>query len=162
MSKLVFALLFSLLSSLTFAGELHLVKATNDEDNEICDLYLVLDEQNDISKIRIHKTVEGETTGDKSYDLDSEDGLVISELKGRDIVRMYSSNFSNHNGGDLTLKYLFNWITNNYHYAQLELVRDGDDWSLVKDGNEVSHLHFESNRKFMAGAVGVKAIRVVN
>lgn len=161
MSKLVFALLFSLLSSLTFAGELHLVKATNDEDNEICDLYLVLDEQNDISKIRIHKTVEGETTGDKSYDLDSEEGLVISQQKGRDIVSMYSSNFSNHNGGDLTLKYLYNGITNNYNQAHLELFRDGDDWNLVMNGKVVSHLHFESNRKFMVGPVGVKAIRVV-
>ena len=54
MSKLVFTLLFSLMSSLAFASEVHLVKATNDEDNEICDLYLVLDEQKDISECKMN------------------------------------------------------------------------------------------------------------
>ncbi|MBC76913.1 MAG: hypothetical protein CME64_12945 [Halobacteriovoraceae bacterium] len=162
MSKLVFTLLFSLMSSLAFASEVHLVKATNDEDNEICDLYLVLDEQKDISGIRIIKTVEGETIDDVYQYLDGKEySMVISRQQGREVVKMSSSNFSSHNGASLNLIYLYNGFGSTYHGKKLELSRDGDEWKLEMDGKSVSHLHFVSNKKFLVGTVGIKFIKAV-
>ncbi|MCO4755911.1 MAG: hypothetical protein KC478_15630 [Bacteriovoracaceae bacterium] len=162
MNKIVFTLLFALVSTMSFAQDLLLVKATNDEDNEICKLYLELDSKKDISKFRVEKSVDGEIISDDSYDVEAgKTGVVMSKQKGRDIVTLYSHNFSSHNGGDLVLKYLYNGISGNHQEAHLDLQRHADEWKLIMDGKEATHLHFRSNRKMFVGVIGVRSIDIV-
>ena len=162
MNKFVFTLLFALVTSVSFAKDLLLVKATNDEDNEICKLYLVLDSKNDITEFIIEKSLDGEITSKETYDLEQgKTGVVMSKQKGRDIVTLYSSNFSSHHGGDLVLKYLFNGIRGRHEEAHLDLQRHADNWKLLMDGQEAKHLHFLSNRKMFVGAIGVRDIQII-
>ncbi|MEX1099938.1 MAG: hypothetical protein WEB87_05905, partial [Bacteriovoracaceae bacterium] len=90
-----------------------------------------------------------------------EAGIVLERMKGKDIVTLYSENFSSHQGGDITLSYLYNGLTGGKGQLALDLLRDGDEWNLLVNGVRASHLHFESNRKFMIGAIGVKKVKVI-
>lgn len=143
-------------------NETFIVKATNDEDEDITHLYLILDENKDIQQFRV-KTFSGATTiEDDVYGVDKgETGIVLENLKGRDIVTLFSSNFSAHQGGDITLRYLFNGLTGSVRELELDLARNGDEWVLNINGQRATHLHFQSNKKFMIGAIGVKRVVIV-
>lgn len=143
-------------------NETFIVKATNDEDEDITRLYLILDKNKDIQQFRVRTLAGEEIIEDDLYGVDKgESGIVLKNLKGKDIVTLYSSNFTGHQGGEITLRYLFNGLTGSTKELELDLGRYGDNWVLNINGQKATHLHFQSNKKFMIGAIGVKRVVIV-
>ena len=90
------------------------------------------------------------------------DKITLKQKKSREIVNLTSSNFSQHQGGIITLDYLVNGITGSRDNLNLDLVRNSDDWSVERNGKPVSKLHFISNKKAFVGTVGIKKIEIKN
>jgi hypothetical protein len=75
------------------------------------------------------------------------------------IVQIISSNVDESYGGDITVKYLYNGLRNDYKTKDFELAYQGQEWSLMeKGGNVVDGLHLKPNKKAIIGVVGIKEI----
>lgn len=163
--KKICLLLFLLASQMSFGSEVFLVKATNDEDREITKLYLALDERSDI--VRFTKrtySAENKLLNAQTFDVGQESGetkIVLDERDGREVLALASENFSSHQGADISLVYLYNGLTGSTGELPMDLKRDGDQWRLSVDGRLVSHLHLVSNKKWMVGTIGIKAIKII-
>lgn len=162
MKKLV--LLMAICSLQALAGTQFLLKATNDEDSETTKLHLDLNQQNDIlGLIKETYDAQGELTKKPEYfGLESEEvSIVLDHRNSRNILSLTSENFSQYNGGDLELVYLYNGATGSVLSLGVDLLRNGDQWSVAINGEDVSHLHLVSRRLFGYGTVGIKYIKVV-
>ena len=139
-----------------------LMTVTNEEDTDLRKLYLVLDERSDVESIQMKTfTSKGKKINDQLFSPDkAESGIVIYEKKDRDIVKLISTNFAAHQGGNVDLNFLYNGITGSRKDFEFDLKRDGDEWGVFVDGKKVKGLHFVSNKKAFVGIVGVKEVKI--
>ncbi len=140
-----------------------LVTVTNEEDTDIIKLYLVLDENSDVSSFKMN-TFTKDMKEKNKYNFAVEKahtGIVIYKKEKREIVKLISENFSTHQGGDVSLNFLYNGITGSRKNFDFDLKRDGDEWEIFVKGKKVKKLHFISNKKAFVGTIGVKGIQVI-
>ncbi len=84
--------------------------------------------------------------------------LVLEEKKGRQVVVLKAQNFALHNGGVITIDYLHNGINGERGSIQVTMNREGDEWFLSRQGKRVTSMHFEVNKKFAIGEVGIEQV----
>lgn len=150
------------LSSLNFAhAKLQkLVNITQDGTKDVIELSLKLDEDGDVTHIH---TVTKNSAGQSLNDIDlytarsAMSGIVLHKQSGRDIVKLASPNFATHQGGEITLNYLTNGISNSRLNTTFDVSRDGDSWKLARDHRKVGVLHMVT-RKIFGKTVGIKKI----
>lgn len=139
-----------------------IVTATNQEDSEVTKLYLGLDQDNDIKDFKVKGFRGNKEARSSTFKTDDgRSGILLAEMKGREIVKLFSNNFSDHQGGNIEVEYLTNGITGRRERQEFDLMRNGDQWALYFQGRPVSKLKFLSNRKAFVGTIGVKEIQVV-
>lgn len=162
--RLVFISLIALYNLQSFAGVQNLVTVTNDEDSEKIKMVLVLNEDKDVQSFQMKTYNEaGKEIKAQSFSTEkAETGVVIYTKKDREIVKLISKNFTPHQGGDVTLDFLYNGITGSRDAFEFDLRRDGDQWGLYVDGKKAKAIHFVSNKKTFVGTIGVKRIIVKN
>ncbi len=107
------------------------------DNNLIHTLKLGLNAEGDIETI-IRTSSESEDIFD-IQDLKDGKQLVLAESSGKDAVILYCTNICDEfNGGDMTVKYLYNGITDTYRYKFFYLIRtSNDDWELYTDSDEL-------------------------
>lgn len=145
-----------------FSAQQLLVSATNDEDKEVTKLYLELDQYNDIVSITKQTVLHGKVSASENFiTKDGANDFVLVKMKGRNILSLGSSNFSSHNGGNISLIFLYSGITSTFKSLDVDLARDGDTWSLYLNGRRLNHLHMVSHKKMLLGVVGIKRIDII-
>ncbi|MCT4642967.1 MAG: hypothetical protein N4A33_11815 [Bacteriovoracaceae bacterium] len=150
-----------LISNLAFAVNKDLLTITNEVETDVMKLGVILDDRHDIKSFYIKSFNKGKLVKQAPYSSDiSGHGAVVYKKSGRDVVRLVSNVLSNHNGGFITVKYLYNAITMKTRSKTVDLQRLGDDWQVVKDGKVLKKLHFQSNKKAIIGVIGVKDIQM--
>lgn len=96
--------------------------------------------------------------------LDNISEIVFASAGSRKVVVVRSPNFSSHNGGEIQLDLLrqgklFGKDVRWNEPFKLDLVREGDNWILRKNGTRVSYLYFKANRT-LGKAVGIANIYI--
>ncbi len=161
MSRIVLVLAI-LSSSLLFAKEVSLVKITNDEDQNYSEMYVVVDEYNNITQFGKKEFANGKFFENFTYSNDlGYAGIVLKRLKERDVVILRGLNVGPQNGGALEIDYLYNGITGSRGVFNMELDRTSDSWQLMVKGRIIKHVHFKSNRKRFVGTIGIRSVQVV-
>lgn len=160
--RLLFLAALTLYNYSAFAASQKLVTVTNDEDSDVIHMLLNLDENKDVKNFQMKTfTSSGKQINNQVFSTaKAYSGVVIYKKEKRDIVKLISKNFASHQGGDVTLDYLYNGITGSRGQFKFDLRRDGDQWSLYVNGRKATKLHFVSNKKSFVGTIGVKDIIV--
>ena len=151
----------SLFNVVAMAGTQTLTTITVSQEKYIMKLILEIDDKSDIKHFRLIEVLKGKTVADKAYETEgTKTGIVLLKQSGRDVVKLKSTNFSEYNGGNVVLDYLYNGITGKRKKLEMDLSRDGDTWSLYINGKKSEKLHFVKNKKAIVGVVGIKKIEV--
>lgn len=140
-------------------SEQGLVDATIAGESRKLALVLVLDGKRDIKKFKITEYMKGRMMTEDEYGVEgAQTGIVLLNQKGRDVVKLVSDNFTSYQGGNVKLDYLVNGITGTRANVDIDLARDGDEWSMYVESKKVKTLHFIKNRKRFIGVIGVKRV----
>lgn len=72
---------------------------------------------------------------------DLSDGKSIFKFADQEIAKVYSPNFSSHNGGHIVLTIRDSLVMPNYLRYEFELERSGDKWVMRRNGSKVTRMH---------------------
>lgn len=159
-TRVLLITIFTLTSLAAFAGSQKIVSATNEEDNETMVLTLLTDSNSDITGLNMKTySPSGRVIANKNFPYSGVfAGFTLMTKSNRKVVRLYSRNISQHNGGEVIVDYLYNGINNRRREMKFDLSRNGDVWELTKDSRKVKKLHFISNKRALIGTIGVKEV----
>jgi hypothetical protein len=163
MKSLFYGLL--LLSNLCFAeSTTQLAKITNDIDLALYnDLVLVTDSENnqDIILLRSNNFNQGQLETTTEYTVEQLiNGDLSEEHMGITVLKIYSDNFSAHQGGVLKIKYLYDIKRKAYREKSVDLVRAGESWALVNEKNETITKINVKGKKTFGILVGIEDIEL--
>ncbi|MCK5073635.1 MAG: hypothetical protein KAQ98_09435 [Bacteriovoracaceae bacterium] len=133
--KFILVVVFLLISFHAVSAQKTVLYATNsltetkrhfhiitDENGDIESLFYVIDEEDEEIEER-HISYEDFLKGDIG-----ETGIF------KDFFKIRPQNFSRHKGGHIILKYPYNFLKNEIRTVEIDLVRNGGEWNLQKDG----------------------------
>lgn len=159
----IFALSFFLviLAFSAQAKEVYLTSAFNQEDDTVTKLFLEVDQRRDIQKLKVKYFFGERQINEASFDpaLFSE-GVVLDKRQNQEIIKLYSRNFSSHQGATVDISYLYNGLTGARRFVQVNLARDGDQWGIFREGQKIKELKFIS-RKWLGRTIGVLRVNFV-
>lgn len=143
-----------------YASEVQLMKITNNLDNEHSVFSIETDQDGDIIKfVQTGYLKEREIYRMEISIEDAYNGITIYKRQGRNIVDLISKNLTHHNGGNITLSYIFNAITGTIKKEEIDLIRDADEWKILHQNKVVKDMHCLVNKKPIVGAVGIHSIQ---
>ena len=161
MTKIILTVFVMSLYNVAIAATQTLTTISVSEEKYTMQLELVVDNKSDIKQFKLIEIVKGKTVEETIYDTDgAKEGIILMEQSGREVVKLVSENFSPYNGGNVVLDYLYNGITGKRKSLEMDLSRDGDEWSLYINGRKSTTMHFVKNKKALVGVVGIKDIEV--
>jgi hypothetical protein len=160
--KLTLILTISVFCMNVMAASQKLMSATNDEDNESIVISVILDSNSDITALsQATLNSRGVQIREKIFQARNVyRGFDLLKKDGRKIVRLISSNFAGHQGGEVTLDFLYSGVTGARRQMNFDLSRNGDRWAIKHNGRNAKKVHFVSNKNFLIGTIGVKKIVV--
>ena len=138
LGMLIFGLALSVHTVL--AGEQTLATVTRSDNGGALRFSARLTEVNDLTGLSF---VTSSTRIDVTMNEIDGRSKVVYRSSGQDVLSIKATNFSVYAGGTLELVYLqeYNIMSSNtYRKLTLNLDRDGDTWSLSKDGRKVTGL----------------------
>jgi hypothetical protein len=149
-----------------FSAEQIIAKISCDKDPvSKSELILVTDEKGDILSMKkkaytlINKKWEVEYVKEfNNLNALADAGLLVAEKKARKVAILKSSNFTHHQGGNISLVYLYSGVTSSYRTFKLDLQRRGDHWALVYLAKEVSEIVMIANVSSFFGMIGIREI----
>ena len=157
---------FSFLLFVTTAVRAELTKLaviTSEFDKNVMDFYIDTNDQNHIHSLRYVTTMpDGSIIEDISVPAQTviDEGIVIVERDGREILRLYLEKFSLEKGGIVILNHLYNGIINQWENKRLNLMSDQGRFSLFDlSGKRVNRLFLKANTTILFGIVGIKEIQ---
>lgn len=160
-AKLLLTLFIMSIYSHAMAISQTLTEITVTEENYKMKLDLVLDDKSDIKKFKLLEIVKGKVIAETVYGTDgAADGIVLMQEGEREVVKLISRNFTEYNGGNVKIDYLYNGINGKRKALAMDLSRDGDTWGLYVNGKLSKRLHFIKNKKALIGVIGIKEIEV--
>ena len=161
MTKIILTVFVMSLYNVAIAATQTLTTISVSEEKYTMQLELVVDNKSDIKQFKLIEIVKGKTVEETIYDTDgAKEGIILMEQSGREVVKLVSENFSPYNGGNVVLDYLYDGITGKRKSLEMDLSRDGDEWSLYINGRKSTTMHFVKNKKALVGVVGIKDIEV--
>lgn len=158
--KIIFCLFFALTQSIAFAEIIDLIHISNEENEKITHLAIQTDKDNSIQKIIDETHLGKDIVSRYEYEIEqlTSSGIVMYRTSGRDVVTLNSSNITNHYGGDITINYLYNGLTNNYKNMDIQLEKIDREWKILINGQKIRSLRLHVNKKPIVGTVGIKSI----
>lgn len=131
--------------------------SNNDYNNETAYLYTESDQNGDLSRFYKEVYINQRLDRVKEYDLDKfHQGFVLYRKSNRDIITIYSDNFSRHNGGNIKIVYLYNGIIGDHREKYIELVNLNGNWTLVDSNQTPIRTMFIKSKWFMGKVIGVR------
>jgi hypothetical protein len=147
------------------AEDVKLAVITSEFDQNVTEFYLETDDQNQIHSMRYITTMpNGGIAEDVSLTADKvlNEGAVIVERDGRQIVRLSVDYFSLETGGSFKLSYLYNGITNSWQSKSLQVKLVGGQFSLLEmNNNKANRLYVKKHHSKIFGVIGVKEIQTL-
>lgn len=139
--------------------EFSLATMTNDMNRDKYYMLLETNEANEVVKLHADKEVNGNIVERQTIEADKlEIGYVLMREQGKNVITIKSDNFSPHNGGHINVVYLNNAIGNKYNQITIEVVNDGDTWSLYDyNQRKIKNMHFKA-KKVWGKIVGIDSI----
>lgn len=163
MRYLIFILIFIFSLSVFATSKSELVKITNDTDELVAYIYVLVDNSNDITGFEYSKFRNGEVIDTKIIPGNiTTEGIVLETARNKNVVILKALNFSPINGGDLEIDFLFNGISGARGRYGLELIQNQEQWVLKKEGALISHLHLVANIRPGYGVIGIRKILIKN
>jgi hypothetical protein len=163
----VFIIACSILMSVNvFSAEQIIAKISCDKDPiSKSELIIVTDDKGDILSMKKKAYTLIKSKWEVEYVKEFNDlnalqvsGLLVAEKKARKVAILKSTNFTHHQGGDISLVYLYNGVTGSYRTFKLDLQRRGDHWALVYLAKEVSEIVLVANVSSFFGMIGIREI----
>jgi hypothetical protein len=149
------------LSMLAHAGTQILTEITVSGESYILNLVLDVDEKKDIKKFKLIEYNKGKEVAVAVHETSGvSDGIVLMKVSGREVVKLQSDNFTEYQGGEIKLDFLYSGISGKRKKMILDVSRDGDVWALTAKGKSADKLHFVKNKKMIVGVIGVKRIEI--
>jgi hypothetical protein len=124
---LMLALLGTLTSFSSFAEDtrLPLFTATSDAFDDQLEFSITVDENSNTTGL-----IYTQSGKDIPIPLSSlGDGVVLYQSSGKNVVTLSSASFAAANGGDITLTYLTNGLSNTYKKFVFSVSREGQNWT---------------------------------
>lgn len=134
-----------LLTQSVLADVQRLATITRQSDGVKSTLDIHKDDKSDATSFTF-KIFEEDGSLDREIDVtptELPDGKVVLEKMGVDVIIIKSGNFAEHNGGNMTIKYLSKFKLlgkNEYKNFNVILDREGDKWVLSKNGQKFTQL----------------------
>ena len=157
--RFVFMMVLATSGVFATAIDIPIIKGTVDDDDRRINLILNVDKNFDITtlSVAVADSVNGESVD--QYDIEKMfAGFVLYSEGSRDIVTLQSDQFSPHQGGEVTLSYLYNGITGTIRSVVIDVYRDGDEWKVSQAGAKFGSIHLVKNKKPFIGVIGIKNI----
>ena len=159
--KLSFMTILLSLVSAAYGESQILTKITVSGESYTLNLILEVDDKKDIKEFKLIEYNKGKEVAITAYKTEgTKDGIVLMKMSGRDVVKLQSDNFTEYQGGEIKLDFLYSGITGKRKKMIMDLSRDGDEWLLTVDGEAANKLHFVKNKKALIGVIGVKRIEI--
>jgi hypothetical protein len=154
-------LLLLLMSQMVFSKDVTLVDITNDEDDDITKVGIMVNDNTGEAELLYKKVVSHNNevlTFDKHKLETVAEGVTFVKRGKREIVKMKLENIHPSEGADIILDYLYSGISGERKKEDLAVDRVGEDWIVRMDGKKVKSLHFKSNKKLLIGTIGIKDV----
>lgn len=163
--KLFFALI-TLITLKTHAAEFNLASITSNIDTDTTIFYLETNSDGSIDSMRYVTTLEsGQISEDMHFTVEDvlDEGVVLEERNGHEIVRLYIEDFQAASGGLVRLNYLVNGATSYRRELRLKLIKLDNQFVLTDmDNNFIDCMYLRGNWIRFFGLVGVRDIEVQN
>lgn len=161
-NSLRLSLLLSLLSFKVYSTEEVLSITDNDDNNEIYLLIVNVDESTQSLKELFKDTYIGGKKMRRDVlnplNLNTKDGVILEKRDNYNVLNLKSDNFDYSRGGRIIIDTLYNGISGERRFFDLELAKDKNSWKLFKNNKAVSKFHVKVNKVIILGTVGIKTI----
>lgn len=134
---------------------------TSEFDENVTDYFIETNKEKQLESMRYITTMpNGGIFEDITVTADQviNDGAVIVERDGRQIVRLEVENFNVITGGTVILNFLYNGVTGSRNIKKLQLKFVGNEFQLFDADMRVNKLFLVANRSRVLGIIGVKKI----
>lgn len=162
----LFIALFTLTTFTVHAAEFNLASITSNIDTDTTIFYLETNSEGLIDSMRYVTTLEsGQISEDMHFTVEDvlDDGVVLEERNGYEVVRLFIDEFNQSSGGVVRLNYLVNGATSSRRELRLKLVKQGNNFVLTDmNDNFVDCMYLRGNWIRFFGLVGVRDIEVQN
>lgn len=127
------------------------------DDNSIYSIFLILDSNGEILKLKRQWSSNNEIYEFKKII----DGTVILSIEKKEVLFMECSNCDFYQGGEIMIRFLKNGITNQYSEIFIDLVKKNDRWGFYDVANSalIKTLVLKSN-KLLGKVIGIKEIEI--
>lgn len=134
----------------------------NDDNREIYNLVVEVDDVDQSLKQLFKDTYLGGKKIRRDVlnpaDLSTQEGVVLERRDKYNVLNLKSDNFDYDRGGKITIDTLYNGISGERRFFELELGKDKLSWKLFKNNKAVSKFHVKVNKVIILGTVGIKTI----
>lgn len=162
MKKLILCLVAGLIVSFNAFSQEEVLSVTDNDDNtEIYKLVVKVDKKTQSLK-EIYKdtySAEGKKINRavlNPANLTTEDGVILEERDGYNVLNLKSDNFDHDRGGIITIDTLYSGFTGERKGYEVHLAKDKTGWKLFSNKKVVTKFHIKVNRSIILGTVGIK------
>lgn len=148
-----------------FAGtESYLATITNSMDRDIIKISLDHDTDGKITGLVQRNYRNGSLVKEETFPAGpiNEDGILLYEVKQRNVLTLKGTNIDLYQGGMVDLVYLYNGArgtTRSYNFSLEEV--DGE-WAFYCHGKKVAKMHIVARKAPLVGVIGIKTITLYN
>ena len=86
--------------------------------------------------------------------------MILEKREKYNVLNLKSDNFDFDRGGNILIDFLYNGITGDRKFIELELAKDKNRWKLFRNKANVSKFHVKVNKVIVLGTVGIKSIKM--
>ena len=163
MKKLTLCFIANLILSFNaFSYEEVLSVTDNDDNNEIYKLVVEVDEVTQSLKELFKDTYVGGVKIKRNIldplKLSTNQGVVLEERRGYNVLSLKSDNFDYDLGGRITVDTLYSGLSGERRGYDIELAKDLVGWQLFRNNKIVTKFHVKVNKKIIVGAIGIKSL----
>lgn len=141
-----------------FGIEIPILKVISEpEDNQIHSIYLILDANGEIQKLKRQDRNNIETYEFRKII----EGLVLLEMEKREVLFMECPNCDAFQGGQIMIRFLKNGITHQYSEIFFDLQKKNERWGFFKPGSAmpIKSITLKAN-KLLGKVIGIKEIDI--
>tara|TARA_Y100000590_G_scaffold470711_1_gene668268 strand:- start:124021 stop:124614 length:594 start_codon:yes stop_codon:yes gene_type:complete len=151
-------ILWGAMAGTAFAKDILLASVTNNHDALNGRLYLVVDEEDKATGLKLHDLADGKTQEWQVSAL-AKGGAVIKQEGRHEVIVLKSNDFEIDRGGHFKLDMLYNGATGKRHSVDLKVDFDGTNWKIFSNGEAVKRFHFIVKKVAFLGVVGIKSVQ---
>lgn len=150
-------LLWGVMAGTALAKDVLLAKVTNNNDALNGRLYLVTDDEDKATGLRLHDLSDG-TSQRWQVSALKNGGAVLKKQDKHRVIVLKSNDFEVDRGGHFNLDMLHNGATGKRMSSELEVDFDGTSWKIYRKGSAIKSIHFKVKKVFLLGVVGIDKV----